>query len=93
MLLIKSTKKYFLDLRNQEFHKKIYDEATTISTNLNIRLPVIQVKQKRLKKIFKQLEIFIRESYTLEKQPLVPEKEFQTVLYYCSLDNIISELD
>lgn len=61
MSLIESTKKYFLDLRNQESHKKIYDEATTIATNLNIRLPVMQVKQKRLKKIPKQLEIFICE--------------------------------
>lgn len=30
---------------------------------------------------------------TLEKQPFISEKEFQTNLFYCILDNIISELD
>jgi len=39
------------------------------------------------------LEIFICESSTLEKQPLISEKEFQTDIYYRILDNILNEID
>lgn len=93
MSLIESTKMYFLDLRNQDSHKKFYDEAIAIASKSNIGLPIMHVKQKRLKKIPKDLEVFICESSTLEKKPLISEKEFQTDLYYSILDNIISELD
>jgi len=59
MSLIESTKMYFLDLRNQDSHKKFYNEAIVIATKLNIGLPIMQVKEKRLKKIPKDLEVFI----------------------------------
>lgn len=53
----------------------------------------MQVNQKRLKRIPKDLDVFMCESSTLEKKPLISEKKFQTDLYYSILDNIISELD
>lgn len=59
MSLIESIKMYFLDLRNQDSHKQFYNEAIVIATKLNIRLPIMQVKEKRLKKIPKDLEVFI----------------------------------
>lgn len=48
IILVESTKKYFLDLRNPEKHK-LY-KATNISKNCNIAHPSGKVKQRRIKK-------------------------------------------
>lgn len=39
IILMESTKKYFLELRNPRSYKLFYDKATNITKNCNITLP------------------------------------------------------
>lgn len=93
MALIEATKQYFLDLRNDNSQKKIYDESIKLSINLNIKHPSMIGKQKRIKKIPKHFEKFFLEKNVVQKPPLTSEKQFKTGLFYCILDNIIHELN
>lgn len=85
MTLIEATKKYFLDLRNDNSHKKFYDETIKLPTNLNIKHPSMIVKQKRKRKIPKHFEKFFVEE-NVQKPTLTSEKQFKTGLFYCILD-------
>jgi len=93
IILVESTKKYFLDLRNPEKHKLFYNEATNISKNCNITHPSEKVKQRRIKKIPKGLEKFVYENSSMEKQVPIEENEFRSGIFYCILDKITNELD
>lgn len=95
IILIESTKNYFFEMRNHKSHKKFYEEAEKVSRNLNIKLPSVQFKNKRIKKIPKNLEKFVCDSKIIEKQPLVTENEYRSNIrvFYCILDKIINEFD
>lgn len=67
IILIKSTNKYFLELRNPKSHKLFYDKATNISKSCNITLSSVKVKQKRIRKLPKGLEKFVSENSTMGK--------------------------
>lgn len=93
IILIESPKNYFLEMRNHNSHKKFYEEAEKVSRNLNIKLPSVQFKNKRIKKIPKNLEKFVCDSKIIEKQPLVTENEYRSNIFYCILVKIINEFD
>lgn len=54
IILMKSIKKYFSEMKNPRIHKKFYDEAKEMSNHLNIKLSSAQVRH-RIKKIAKKV--------------------------------------
>lgn len=50
MVLIETTKQFLNDLRNEIPHKKLFNEAETLSKKLNIDLPFSEKTKKRVKK-------------------------------------------
>lgn len=94
MVLIETTKQLFNDLRNEIPHKKLFNEAETLSIKLNIDLPSSQKVKKRVKKLPTYLMKYVCETNNIEKeQNFTSENEFRFKIYYCILDKVLNELD